>query len=124
MGRGAVSLREEIGGPAVMDRSAARRDPCLESNVAGRRIQAAGIGAVLPADPIADEPTATTRSSDREVALHDLWFALPRHEQEQFGGHFSRMLLRVFFSRPRLQYVIRTKHHDCKQQDVPHTSQP
>jgi hypothetical protein len=43
----------------------------------------------------AKETEAAAQVRQSEVVLHDLWFALSRQEQLQFGGQFSRMLLRA-----------------------------
>jgi len=94
MGRRAVSLRDEIRGSARVDRHAERGDARSEDIAAGRCAEPAENGSLLPGTPTAEKGSAT-QNCEGEVALHDLWFALPRHEQQQFGGHFSRLLLRV-----------------------------
>ena len=94
MGRRAVSVRDEIRGSARLDRHADRGDARSEDFAAGRGAKPAEDGSLLPGTPAAEKDSAT-HSREGEVALHELWFALPRHEQEQFGGHFSRLLLRM-----------------------------
>jgi len=95
MGRSAVSVRQEGCGSTVLDRSPERRDSPAEDLTTDRRAEAAGGGGVLSAVGKADETQATSQNAEGQVDLHDLWFALPRHEQEQFGGYFSAMLMRV-----------------------------
>ena len=98
MGRSAVSVRDEIRGSARLDRHADRGDARSEDFAAGRGAKPAEDGSLLPGTPAAEEDSATHSregEGEGEVALHELWFALPRHEQEQFGGHFSRLLLRM-----------------------------
>ena len=94
MGRSAVSVRDEIRGSARLDRHAERGGARSEDIAAGRCAEPAEDGSLLPGTPAAEKDSAT-QSREGEVALHELWFALPRHEQEQFGGHFSRLLLRM-----------------------------
>lgn len=94
MGRRAVSVRDEIRGSARLDRHAERGGARSEDIAAGRCAEPAEDGSLLPGTPAAEKDSAT-HSREGEVALHELWFALPRHEQEQFGGHFSRLLLRM-----------------------------
>jgi hypothetical protein len=100
MGRRAVSVRDEIRGSARLDRHAERGGARSEDIAAGRCAEPAEDGSLLPGTPAAEEDSATHSregegEGEGEVALHELWFALPRHEQEQFGGHFSRLLLRM-----------------------------
>jgi hypothetical protein len=94
MGRRAVSVRDAIRGSARLDRYSERGGARSEDIAAGQCAEPAEDGSLLPETPTAEKSSAT-HSIEGEVALHELWFALPRHEQEQFGGHFSRLLLRV-----------------------------
>jgi len=94
MGRSAVSVRDEIRGSARLDRHAERGGARSEDIPAGRCPEPAEDGSLLPGTPAAEKGSAP-QSCEGEVALHEFWFALPRREQEQFGGHFSRLLLRV-----------------------------
>ncbi len=95
MGRSAVSVREEVGGSALLDRRPKRCGSNPENIAAGRWVETAGDGPFLPAVGLAEEKQATAQCVESEVDLHELWFALSRHDQEQFGGHFARMLLRI-----------------------------
>jgi len=96
MGSSAVAIREESCRSAQFDRHPDPYASGLRQGAAGRRDEAAGIGQVLPAASCAvAEGTQATPSVAQEVALHDLWFALPRQQRVQFGGCFSEMLLRA-----------------------------
>jgi hypothetical protein len=96
MGSSAVAIREESRRSAQLDRYSDRYASDLHQGAAGRRVEAAGIGQVLPAaSPARTQETRATPSVAREVALHDLWFALPQQQRVQFGGCFSEMLLRA-----------------------------
>ena len=99
MGWGATAVRDENRDTAFVDRSS---PGCLpDSNVvAADRCAEAGRDVAFPAaderqDHAVDEAEAAAQVNPGEVALHDLWSALSRQEQIQFGGRFSRMLLRA-----------------------------
>jgi hypothetical protein len=95
MVRSSVSVREEGCGAGFVDRHS---EPCRASETtdvaAARSIEPAEDGRILPSAPVA-EKCPPSQNAGNEIALHELWFALPRQEQQQFGGHFSRMLLRI-----------------------------
>ena len=95
MGSGAITVREEGSDTALEDRYSEESVASLEVIAASRCAKTAGDVTILPATGLADESQTTAQSNQREVALHEYWFALSRQEQVQFGGHFSRILLRA-----------------------------
>ncbi len=99
MGCGATTVGHENRDTAGVDRYP-EEDLSLPQDVSPNRCaQTAGNGTnVLSAElsnDKANETEATAQVGQTEVAVHDQWFALSRQEQVQFGGQFSRMLLRA-----------------------------
>ena len=96
MGSSAMAIREESCHSAQLNRHPDRHASDLHQGAASRRDEAVGIGQVLPAASRArTQETQATPPVAQEVALHDLWFALPHQQRVQFGGCFSEMLLRA-----------------------------
>ena len=95
MGRDPVSVGDANGGAVVSNRRSDKSVSRPEGVPPNRRSPVVGRGEVLSTGETANETQTTPQSINREIGLHDVWFALPRHEQEQFGGYFSGMLLRV-----------------------------
>lgn len=96
---GATAVRHENRDSAFVDRCSQGRRP--DSNVGSAdRGAEAGRDVAFPAaderqDNQVDEAQIATQVNSCQVAIPDLWSALSRQEQIQFGGHFSRMLLRA-----------------------------
>ena len=96
MGSSAIAIRKESRPSAQLDRHPARGIACVDEGTTDRRDEAAGHGQVLPAtSPSQAMPATSDGNQEEEVALHQLWFALPPQQRTQFGGHFSELLLRA-----------------------------
>lgn len=95
MGRDPVSVGDANGGAVVSNRRSDKSVSQTEGVPPNQRPRVVGRGEVLSTGEAANETQTTPQTRNSEVSLHDVWFALPRHEQEQFGGYFSSMLLRV-----------------------------
>ena len=96
---GATTVRDENRVTTCVDRHPEEGLPVPQDVSTDRCDQAAGdvasVSAVELSSGKANETEAAAQGGQSEVALHDLWFALSRQEQLQFGGQFSRMLLRA-----------------------------
>ncbi len=99
MGRGATAVRHEDRDTPLVDRCSRGCLPDSHAFSADRRAETgrdvAFPAADEPTDNQVDETEAAAHVKSGRVALPDLWSALSRQEQIQFGGHFSRMLLRA-----------------------------
>lgn len=93
MGSSAMAIGEESRPSAHRDRHSARGVACVDEATTDRCNKVAGNGQILPATSPIQETTRSHR--EEEVALHQLWFALPPQQRTQFGGHFSELLLRA-----------------------------
>ncbi len=89
-----MAVGEAGGRAARLDRHASGSVSDPELRAAARRSASTGDGEVLSATRREQEASAT-RLVEGEVALHELWFALPPQQRLRFGEHFSEMLLRA-----------------------------
>ena len=99
MGCGATIVGHENRDTAGVDRHSEEGLSLPHDDSADRCDQTAGdvtsVPAVELANGKAEQTEAAAQVGQSEIVLHDLWFALSRKEQLQFGGQFSRMLLRA-----------------------------
>ena len=99
MGCGATTVGHKNRDSAGVDRHPKESLPFSQDVSADRCGQTAGDVTSVPAVELATgkakQTEAAAQVGQSEVVLHDLWFALSRQEQLQFGGQFSRMLLRA-----------------------------
>lgn len=95
----ATTVRDENCDTAGVDRHPEEGLSLAQDVPTDRCDQIAGTVGLLSAAERSNDKAAETEAAAQvgqsEVALHDLWFALPRQQQLQFGGQFSRMLLRA-----------------------------
>ena len=96
---GAITVGHENRDTAGVDRHSEEGLSRPHDDSADRCVQTAGDVTSVPAVELANgkakETEAAAQVAQAEVVLHDLWFALSRQEQLQFGDQFSRMLLRA-----------------------------
>ena len=99
MGCGATTVGQEICDTAGVDRHSEEGLSLPHDDSADRCGQTAGDVTSVPAVELANDKAKKTEAAPQvgqaEIVLHDLWFALSRQDQLQFGGQFSRMLLRA-----------------------------
>ena len=99
MGCGATTVGHKNGDTAGVDRHSEEGLSLPHDDSADRCGQTAGDVTSVPAVEFAigeaKDTEAAAQVGQAEIVLHDLWFALSRKQQLQFGGQFSRMLLRA-----------------------------
>jgi len=78
MGSSAVALRAESRPSAQLDRHPARGVACVDKGTTDRCDEVAGDGQVLPATSWTQATPTKTHKDREEVAVHQLWFALPQ----------------------------------------------
>ena len=97
---GAIAVGNKGGGAGLLDRFTAKGHSGETEIATGRSFPFASDGQALSpveyarsgqAGPQAEEDEA----GEDEIGLDQLWFALSRNQQVQFGGHFARMLLKA-----------------------------
>ena len=92
---GAIAVGDKGGGAGLLDRRAARGDSGESEITAGRSFPFASDGQALPRVEYARSDQTTPQTEEDEIGLDQVWFALSRNQQVQFGGHFARMLLKA-----------------------------
>ena len=97
MGCGATTVRDENRDSPRLDRHSDEGLSVSQDVASGRRAEAAGDDSLPSKDDHQDNTsgTAQTQTDQGEITPLDLWSSLSRQEQIHFGGHFSRMLLRL-----------------------------
>jgi hypothetical protein len=98
MGRAQAAYRPSLDHSCSLDRFAIHS--FLDDGRASRALctDAAGTGEVLPASAPTVPPSndkQNSEDSDSEVVLGGIWYCLSRDDQIQFGGCFSRMILKM-----------------------------
>jgi hypothetical protein len=92
---GAIAVGNKGGSAGLLDRRAARGDSGETEIAAGRSFSFASNGQALSRVEYAHSGQTTPQAEEDEIGLDQLWFALSRNQQVQFGSHFARMLLKA-----------------------------
>lgn len=92
---GAIAVGNKGGGAGVLDRYTARGHSGETEIAAGRSFPFASDGQALSRAEYARSGQTTPQAEEDEIGIDQLWFALSRNQQVQFGGHFARMLLKA-----------------------------
>ena len=92
---GAIAVGNEGGGAGLLDRFTARGDSGEREIAAGRSFPFASDGQALSRVEYAHSGQTTSQTEEDEIGFDQLWFALSRNQQVQFGEQFARMLLKA-----------------------------
>lgn len=92
---GAIAVGDKGGGAGLLDRFTARGDSGETELATGRSLSFASDGQTLSRAEYAHSGQAAPQAEKDEVGLDQLWFALSRNQQVQFGEQFARMLLKA-----------------------------